>query len=735
MQNHRHKPQFLVVLTLTLAIVALITLAGTTAFAALPTVPDVAQSAQRTAGTAAVADAAALTNMAGVTASDEHSPHHPEGAGVDNAAVDASATVSAPVMMGMMGEMMSTMSRMQSMMAPGMMGAGMSGTVPMTNTITMPMIGMGPGGQSVSECTMIGPTMSMMGSMMSMMGAMQTMESMMAGHGVMTGTMSMPGMMMDEPGMMGAGMMNSAEWEFMLDHMNQMMGQIKSMAAACRQDEQASQPFDLGFIDSMIVHHQGAVVMAEEALAQAERAELRDLAEAIIAAQTTEIEQMQAWRDEWFPNLAATAGMGMDMGMMIVPEDAAKPYDQRWIEAMISHHQGAIEMADMALKMSERAEMRTLAEAIIAAQTAEIEIMQSWLAEWYGEPTEVTRAATSLAGTIWVANEEGNSLSAIDAATNRVVATLAGIPGPHNLQVSPDGNTVWAVSGHEALAVAVDSQSYALLGIAPVGKSPAHVVVSPDGMTAYVSNSGDSTVTALDTAAFTVKATIPVGEFPHGLRPSPDGQQVAVANLRSNTVSLIDTATLTVDATVEVGVAPAQVAFAPDGTTLYVTLNGEDAIAVVDLETKSVASKVAVGGGPVQIYVTPDASAILVANQGTEEAPGTTLSIIDAVTLSEVATVETGQGAHGVVVEPSSRYAYVTNLYGDNLAVVDLAVRQVVVTVPTGASPNGVSFSSVVAIASPSSEITLPIPVHEDDTGEHTDDAEGSEVEEHDQHH
>ena len=76
-----------------------------------------------------------------------------------------------------------------------------------------------------------------------------------------------------------------------------------------------------------------------------------------------------------------------------------------------------------------------------------------------------------------------------------------------------------------------------------------------------------------------------------------------------------------------------------------------------------------------------------------------------------------------------------TLFYGDNLAVVDLAVRQVVATVSTGASPNGVSFSSVVAAAAPASEIALPIPLHEDGTDEHTEDAEGSEVQGHEQHH
>jgi YVTN family beta-propeller protein len=210
---------------------------------------------------------------------------------------------------------------------------------------------------------------------------------------------------------------------------------------------------------------------------------------------------------------------------------------------------------------------------------------------------------------------------------------------------------------------------------------------------------------------------------------------VAVANLRGNTVSLIDTATLTVNATIEVGAGPVQVAFAPDGTTLYVTLNGEDAVAAVDVVTQRVTGKVAVGDGPVQIFVTPDASLVVVANQGSEESPGTTLSFIDVATFTEVATVETGQGAHGVVVEPSGLYAYVTNLYGDDLAVVDLVKRQVVATVATGASPNGVSFSPVVAVAAPSPEIALPITTHEDNIGEHGEETGESEVEDHDSHH
>jgi uncharacterized protein (DUF305 family) len=59
--------------------------------------------------------------------------------------------------------------------------------------------------------------------------------------------------------------------------------------------------FDQAFLQEMVVHHQGAVVMAKQVLATSKRPELRKLAEGIITAQTTEIKLMQDWEKNWFP--------------------------------------------------------------------------------------------------------------------------------------------------------------------------------------------------------------------------------------------------------------------------------------------------------------------------------------------------------------------------------------------------------------------------------------------------
>jgi uncharacterized protein (DUF305 family) len=146
-------------------------------------------------------------------------------------------------------------------------------------------------------------------------------------------------------------------------------------------------PFDAMFIDGMIVHHEGAIVMANQALQEAQRPEIKTLAEAIIKAQTAEIEQMKQWRAEWYRDLKATGGMMMadgqmmDMGPMSVPA-GDQPFDIRFIDAMIPHHEGAVMMAQMAQQRAEKPEIKTLAEEIIKAQTAEIEQMKQWRAEW-----------------------------------------------------------------------------------------------------------------------------------------------------------------------------------------------------------------------------------------------------------------------------------------------------------------------------------------------------------------
>jgi uncharacterized protein (DUF305 family) len=77
----------------------------------------------------------------------------------------------------------------------------------------------------------------------------------------------------------------------------------QAMMGAMRMDMDlggADDEFDLRFINAMIPHHEGAVVMAEDLQNKSNRPELQTLAEAIITSQQAEIDEMKQWRQEWY---------------------------------------------------------------------------------------------------------------------------------------------------------------------------------------------------------------------------------------------------------------------------------------------------------------------------------------------------------------------------------------------------------------------------------------------------
>jgi uncharacterized protein (DUF305 family) len=158
--------------------------------------------------------------------------------------------------------------------------------------------------------------------------------------------------------------------------------------------------YDLRFIDSMIPHHQGGVVMAQEVLRKSKRPQLIKLAKGIITEQKLEISQMEKCRQKWYPTASATPIMwhaemnhemamtpaykqSMMMNMSLGKADAG--FDKRFLDAMIPHHQGALTMSQDALQKSKRPQIRKLSESIINSQQAEIVLMTKLRREWYGD--------------------------------------------------------------------------------------------------------------------------------------------------------------------------------------------------------------------------------------------------------------------------------------------------------------------------------------------------------------
>ena len=161
--------------------------------------------------------------------------------------------------------------------------------------------------------------------------------------------------------------------------------------------ESTAAAYDLQFLDSMSKHHQMAIDMAKQGHDKFMHAELKEMAKRMVEDQEREIAQMKQWRDQWYPGAApadstqmpGTASMNMDMTHMQMAirhtRRPGKQLDLMFIEMMIPHHQGAIEMARDAMAKAEHQEIKDLVQKMIPEQQKEIDQMKEWKTQWSTE--------------------------------------------------------------------------------------------------------------------------------------------------------------------------------------------------------------------------------------------------------------------------------------------------------------------------------------------------------------
>jgi uncharacterized protein (DUF305 family) len=142
------------------------------------------------------------------------------------------------------------------------------------------------------------------------------------------------------------------------------------------------------FIWQMIPHHQEAIDTSKLIAAETTDAELKKFATDVITLQTQEVESMKGWYKTWYQQeyTANTSYVPM-MGDLKTPQGRAR--EKAYVEGMIHHHQGAIEMAKQVLTMNPRPEVKKMAEDIISVQQQEVDMLQGWLKTKYSTQESV----------------------------------------------------------------------------------------------------------------------------------------------------------------------------------------------------------------------------------------------------------------------------------------------------------------------------------------------------------
>lgn len=157
------------------------------------------------------------------------------------------------------------------------------------------------------------------------------------------------------------------------------MGSSSSASSATGEHNDA----DVSFAQNMVMHHQQAIEMSDMVLAKSEvNAKVTELAQKIKDAQQPEIDTMNGWLKTW----NASSGMSHDMGGMMSESDMGDLKDASGADAgklfltqMITHHQGAIDMANEEIKTGKNTDTVALAKKIVTDQTAEIATIKRML--------------------------------------------------------------------------------------------------------------------------------------------------------------------------------------------------------------------------------------------------------------------------------------------------------------------------------------------------------------------
>lgn len=225
-------------------------------------------------------------------------------------------------------------------------------------------------------------------------------------------------------------------------------------------------------------------------------------------------------------------------------------------------------------------------------------------------------------GTVWVTNRTLHNVTAFDAGTGEVVATIPVGNAPIGVVAPLLTGKVYTSDERSNQVSVISGATRSRITTIPVGSLPHHMMASMRGDRVYVAEFGSNTVGVIDTATDTKVATFAASPEArartHAVWPSPDGRRVYATNEVTNDIAAIDTSTGALLWNLAVGNRPSEILVTPDGRTAYVSVRNEDKVKEVDLTVPRLTGREAnVGRQPDTLQLTPDQRTLVVALRGT----------------------------------------------------------------------------------------------------------------------
>ena len=135
---------------------------------------------------------------------------------------------------------------------------------------------------------------------------------------------------------------------------------------------------DLRYINEMISHHRGAMLLATQASTQTQRQEMKDLSAMILRDEPKAIAELYTWKKEWYGDTKQVKDpIVSNLGVY------DEKYDLRFLNALIAHHDAGLLMTKEIKTKSSRTEILNNADAVDTFLTTTLKLFKDWRTQWY----------------------------------------------------------------------------------------------------------------------------------------------------------------------------------------------------------------------------------------------------------------------------------------------------------------------------------------------------------------
>lgn len=304
-------------------------------------------------------------------------------------------------------------------------------------------------------------------------------------------------------------------------------------------------------------------------------------------------------------------------------------------------------------------------------------------------------------GTVWVTDRGLNNVSAFDAGTGDVLATIPAGTTPVGITAPLGTDRVYTADEGSNRVSVISRQTRQVVKTIGVGPRPHHIASTVLGDRVYVAEFGANTIGVIDTATDTKVATFTASSRAdartHAVYASRDGRTVYAANEVANDIAAIDAATGARLWNLPVGTRPSEILVTPDGTKAYVTVRNENKVKEVDLIRRRLTGREAtVGTQPDTMQLSPDTKTLSVALRGSPAKVVFVNTSTFAVRTVDAAATTTGHQW----LSRSGRHTFVALEGPPGVAVIDNGTAHVVATYasplggqpPSASRPHGVFY-------------------------------------------